>query len=166
MHDKSILSSLIFVLSMGRALASENDTSHAKQKIELQCGQHLVAISCGNVFDSVDERLGRKCNHNTLTFTGPDGKVIEPPPPNRKGFDFHGKTPVGFGCYKAKNGNYYVEVDYSSCLGNFNACMTTHLFTSAGDRVTADISDRMEQLHKAGTRLELINITLPFIYIE
>jgi hypothetical protein len=165
-----ILTPLILVLSMGKVLALEIDEAtnpaHAKQKIELQCGQHTIAITCGNLFDPVDARMGRKCNHNILTFTGPDGKVIEPPPPKSKNFDFYGKTPVGFGCDKAKNDHYYVEVDYSSCLGNANTCITTHLFTSTGDRLTADISDRMEQLHKARTKLELIHITLPFIYIE
>lgn len=157
-------------LTVDRALALENDPSttsmHTKQGIELQCGKHTAAITCGNIFNSVDARMGRKCNHNTLTFTGPDGKVIEPPPPKSKKFDFYGKTPVGFGCDKSQDGRYYIEVDYSSCLGNENSCITTHLFTSTGDRLTADISDRMEQLHKARTKLGLTHITLPFIYIE
>ncbi len=148
---------LLFPFLTSKALASENGelskSSNAKQKIELQCGQHTVSITCGNVFNAEDVRVGRQCNDNILSFTGPDGKIKEPPPPKSKKFNFYGKTPVGLGCDKAKDGQFYVEVDYSTCLENFNTCITTHLFTSAGERLTADMSDRMSQLRKAITRL-------------
>ena len=163
-----MLLSILGLLS-AKALALEIDDqanpTHAKQKIELQCGQHTVAITCGNVFDPVSARMGRQCNQNTLTFTGPDGGVLEPPPPKNKSFDFAGKTPVGLSCNKAKDGRDYVEVEYSSCLGNGNPCITWHLFTSTGKRLTADISDHMPHLSKATRRLAIDDST-PFIYIE
>jgi hypothetical protein len=131
------------------------------RKIELLCGQHTVTITCGKVIDPDYPEDTRQCNHNTLSFTGSDGKVVIPSSP--KGFDTW-KTPVSMACNQGKDGRYYVTVEFSNCA-YYVQCMTYHLFKSNGKRLTADLTDRMSQFGSVGKKLGISSYA-KHIYIE
>lgn len=131
------------------------------RKIELQCGQDMVAIICDHKssLDYPEDR--RQCNHNTLSFTNLDGKVFIPRTP--KGFD-ETKTPVSMSCTQGKDGHHYVIVEFNNGPKDCIPCLTYHLFASSGRRLSADVSNRMQQFDKTSKRLG-ISFTQQ-IYIE
>ncbi len=120
-------------------------------RIEQQCGQHRVAITCGKELNDpnyADDT--RQCNRNTLTFTGPDGNVLVPKQPSsfRQEFVIE-KTPTSFACAQGSDGNYYVTVEFSACpAGAVGAMCTVYdLFTSDGRRLTVN-GRNLDALHK------------------
>ncbi len=156
-----------------------NNPTHARQKIELQCGQHTVSISCGYIDVPKDARRGRKCNHNTLRFSGPDGKSSEPSMSDDLAYlESLRLTPVGIGCEKSENdnsenNNFAVAVEYSSCLGNGGSCTARRLFSTDGKQLSFgltysdDTREDERQYVEAESRLG-IDPTSPFtiFYIE
>jgi len=143
------------------AIQNEANTAAPPKKIEFQCGQHTVAITCGKAFDPDYPEDTRQCNHNMLSFTGPDGKTISPTPP--KDFDRR-KTPTGMTCAQSNNGKYYVTVELSLGVGSAVQWITFHLFESSGKRVTADLTEHMSEFGKSMKILEIPYTK--FIYIE
>lgn len=143
-------------------LAAQNESIREPlpKRIELHCGQHTVAIICGKIFDP--EHPEKQCNHNTLSFTGPNGKtkIIDPP----KGLDSR-KTPMGMSCVKGNNAKYYVEVYLAPDINAGVQWTTFHLFESSGKRLTADLTDRMSQFGRLGKVLQIPYDT-KMIYIE
>lgn len=116
-------------------------TTLPSRKIELQCGEHKVAITCGEVVYPGDPQDKRQCNHNTLSFTDKSGKVYVPKQPKNFRQEFVvEKTPVSMACTQGKDGHYYVTVEFSACpLGaNYASCVTVDLFKSEGKRLTVN----------------------------
>lgn len=136
-------------------------TQVSPSNIEFQCGQYKVAIACGKIFDPEYPQDKRQCNHNTLSFTGADGKVVVPVSP--KGFD-ETKTPVSMACALGKDGRHYVVVEFNNGPRDCIQCLTYHLFASNGTRLTADMTDRMAQLASFRKKLNITDIQP--IYIE
>ena len=106
-------------------------SSNAKERIELQCGSHRVAITCGKAKpgDPPDERV---CVRNTLSFTGPDGKtsVIHIP----KKYESEAGTPWGIECAQGRNGANYVVVAYTFC--ELSVCQLHDVYTEDGQHLT------------------------------
>jgi hypothetical protein len=115
-------------------VASAQAAGQEKRKIEVPCGEYVVAITCGrdNTPRSED---ARECNNNTLTFTGKNGKVVTPRTP--KGFDTT-KTPSGLSCGRAKDGRYYVIVEFLNGPVGCGPCTVFDLFEASGKRVTVN----------------------------
>ena len=113
----------------------------APKKIELECGQHKITITCGKVLYLGDPKDARQCNHNTLSFTGKNDKVFVPKQPKNFRQEFVvDKTPVSMTCAQGKDQKYYVTVEFSACpLGaDYASCVTYDLFASDGRRLTVN----------------------------
>lgn len=110
--------------------------THAKERVELQCGAHKVAIDCGKAKpgDPPDERV---CVHNTLSFTGPDGKIFTPKQPKnfRDEFEIE-KTPTSIGCSRGTDGKFYVSVLFAA--GWAGPYMLYEMFSESGERLTVN----------------------------
>lgn len=142
------LNTLIFiaVTALITAVTAQAETPQVTaKKVEIQCGQYKVAISCGKVFNKENPDDERQCNHNTLSFTSPDGKAFIPASP--KGFD-ETKTPTSFSCIQGNDGRYYVEVEFNNGWGG-NEALTFHLFEPNGRRLSADQTHLMVQYENA-----------------
>ena len=126
-------------------LAQTTETS--PRKIELQCGQHKVAITCSKVPDPDHPEDKRQCNHNTLSFTNPDGKafISEQPKNFRQEFVVK-KEPVGIACAQGKDGKHYITVVYSVGPIGCGPCSTADLFESSGKRLTVN-SRNLDSIH-------------------
>jgi hypothetical protein len=128
-----VVMSFLTMLSFAKA-----DTNF-KEQIEMQCGSHRVAITCGKAKadepkDEVDTRV---CVHNTLTFTDAADKVTIPKEPaNMISLGVRGSAPEMMGCGKGKDGLYYVQVRFAGCPGI--SCEMYDLFTESGDRLTVN----------------------------
>lgn len=117
------------------------EPSAAPKKIEIECGQHKVTITCGKVLYPDSPQDARRCNHNTLSFTNKDGKFFVPKQPKHFRQEFVvEKTPVSMACSQGKDQYYYVTVEFSACpLGTrYAACVIYDLFTSDGRRLTVN----------------------------
>jgi hypothetical protein len=142
MRNKSIGYVLCFA-SMS-FLSHEVIAGNAKQKVEVQCGQHKATIICGR--DNTPKRDDpRECNHNTLTFTSPSGVIVVAKDPSitKKFHDdkrpvmLYGMTPDQLTCIRALNGKDYVEVRYSRSLNPFSGDLFYDSFESSGKRLTS-----------------------------
>ncbi len=139
--------------SAGNKTAGSTSPKQSPRKIEMKCGEYTVAITCRKQIDPSNPQDERQCNHNTLTFTGPEGKMFIPSTP--KGFD-ESKTPVSMSCGQSKkNGRFYVTIEFSNGPTDCVPCMTYHLFESNGNRLTADKTDAMRQYDKAIKNLRI-----------
>lgn len=122
------------------ALAETAQEPH--RKIEIQCGKHKIVITCSKEtadLNYADDK--RQCNRNTLSFTGPDGKVFFPRQPNNFRQEFvMKKTPVSVACAQGKDGHQYVTVEFSACpsRARYAGCIVYDLFTSNGQRLTVN----------------------------
>jgi hypothetical protein len=130
MRVKFIVLAIMFV-----SLLCINPYAMAQEKrIETQCGEYKIAITCGHTTTYPEDP--RYCNKNTLTFTWPNGKVITPKVP--KGFD-DSKTPMGFWCGLSKDGRFFVKVEFSNGSQGCGPCTTIDLFEANGKRVTVNM---------------------------
>lgn len=132
---------IVLVLLLIGAETLGQTTAASPRRIELQCGQHKVAITCGKVSHSADPQDNRQCNHNTLSFSDSRGKVFVPKQPKNFRQEFVvEKTPVSMACAQGKDGRYYTTVEFSACPlnSNYAACTTYDLFASNGQRLTVN----------------------------
>lgn len=110
-----------------------------KERIEMLCGLHRIAITCGKlkpgeIQSDIDTRI---CVHNILSFSDVDGKVLVPrEPKNVISLGEKGNSPKMMGCGKGKDGLFYVEVMFSGCPGG--SCEMYDLFSEDGERLTVN----------------------------
>lgn len=147
-YQVSLLLALSGILVAVAPLAQTVST--APKKITLQCGQHVVAIVCGKVFDPSYPNDKRECNSNTLSFWDMNGKAYLPSMP--KALD-RAKTPVSLDCALGNDNNNYVTVEFSSGPEGCRPCLTYFLFDELGNRLTSDASDRMAEYGSAVKKL-------------
>ncbi len=143
MQNKSIgyvwcFASMIF-------LSHEVVAGNAKQKVEVQCGQHKATIICGR--DNTPQKDDpRECNHNTLTFTSPSGVIVvaKDPPITKKFHDdkrpvmLSDTTPASLSCLHGLDGKNYVEVEYSRGASSFSNEIFYDWFEPDGKRLTSN----------------------------
>ncbi len=129
------------------------DLSHQATKVEMKCGSHRVQISCGKQVDPDYPEDSRQCNHNVLTFIDQEGNSFVSPTP--KHFDVS-KTPVSMRCMKSgKNSGFYAEIRFSNGPNDCLYCITSNLFSEAGERLTAETTDNLRKLARMKKQLEL-----------
>ncbi len=128
--NTSVLIVAVLLIFVSQAFGQE------KKRVEVQCGEYKVAITCGHNKAYYELWNTRYCNDNTLTFTGKDGKIFTPKTP--KGFnDFVvPTTPMGMECGRANNGRYYVTVEFNSGPMGCAPCTIYDLFEANGKRIT------------------------------
>ncbi len=133
-----------------------------KRKVEVQCGEYKVAITCGHNKAYYEPGDTHYCNDNKLTFTGRDGKVFTPKTPKRFNDFVVPTTPMGLWCELANNGRYYVTVEFNSGPMGCGPCTILDLFEANGKRLTV----KMKQLDKISEKLGLIGKKTKQIRIE
>jgi hypothetical protein len=148
---RKLVSFLAALAIFSFAVHADDGSPKGKRKVSVKCGGALVSITCEKTIDRDYPEDPRQCNHNTLAFTMPDGRVILPTPPER--FD-PTKTPVALSCrLAARDKRYYVVVKLSNGHEDCGPCTTYHLFDQLGNRLTADESDAMKQFARAVRQL-------------
>jgi hypothetical protein len=136
----SIILRIAFVLS-ACVLVSNNAMAEGfvKDRVEMQCGSHRVAITCGRARpddpkNDIDTRI---CVHSTLSFTGEDGKVFVPKEPsNVVSLGDKGNSPQMMNCGKGADGKFYAFVRFEGCP--YVACEMYDLFSESGKRLTVN----------------------------
>jgi hypothetical protein len=129
-------------MSVGVAHAQQNNPTNAKERVELQCGTHIVAITCGKSKPG-DEKDERICVHNTLSFVGKDGKIVYPK--QQKTFIdpfVVEKTPTGISCENGSDGINYVIVRYVAGPLYSSKATTIEIFLESGERLTINGKNR------------------------
>lgn len=111
--------------------AYAESSSNAKESVELQCGSHKVAITCGKAKPG-DPPDGRVCVRNTLSFTGLDGKRTSISTPKKYKAD--AGTPWGIECAQGRNGANFVVVAYSFC--ELPVCRLHDVYSEDGQHLT------------------------------
>ncbi len=129
-----LINTSIFIMVSVLLILVSQAFGQEKRKVEVQCGEYKVAITCGrdNAPYSEDQR---KCNKNTLTFTWPNGKVVTSKNPRH--FD-ETKTPTEFACERGNDGQYYVVVTFLNGPNDCGPCTVIDLFKATGRRITAN----------------------------
>jgi ABC-type Fe3+-hydroxamate transport system substrate-binding protein len=138
-YAQQLLLKLVICLVCSGFVLTTQAANSTKEKIEMQCGSHRVAITCGKAKadDPKDEYDERVCVHNTLSFTDSNGRtVISEDPPNVVSLGDLGNSPEMMGCGKGKDGLYYVQVMFSGCSGS--TCQMHELFSEEGKRLTVN----------------------------
>lgn len=141
-----------------------------KEKVEMQCGSHRVAITCGKAKpdDPKDDLDVRVCVHNSLSFTDSGGKVFIPvEPKNVISLGEKGNSPNDINCGKGKNGLFYVRVRFIGCP--YISCEMIDLFAEDGKRLTVNGSHFGKIIKEKsikfpednGTTIEVPNFKIP-----
>lgn len=154
---RAIATILVFAGDIAQPVYAESlGMNPSPKRIAMQCGKHTVVIMCGKKVNPDYSEDDRQCNHNTLIFVDLNGREFIPPLPNN--FD-ESKTPVSIGCKKSSiNEKYFVLVELNEGPSGCLPCMTYHLFSEDGSRLTADSTDAMRQLARFNKKFKLYEI--------
>lgn len=132
--------------------AQSSNSTNARDRVEIQCGAHKVAIACGKAKpgDPPDERI---CVRNVLSFAGENGKFVASKQPKsfRQEFEVQ-KTPTSIDCRKGKDGTFYVAVTFVAGPLACGPCSTTDLFTEGGERLTVNSKNLDRVIREHGIR--------------
>lgn len=138
-------------------------TQH-KEKIEAQCGQHKMVLTCGKThanktIDPYDERI---CANNSLELIPPDKthKKISVP----KKYVGHNGTPAALQCHQGKHSKLYWVVSYNfSC--KHPICYLHEVYTENGRHLTIHDRRANHEYDRVSGELELQPINAA-IFIE
>lgn len=136
---KNVLRLAFALTTCALSVNSATAEGFVKDRVEMQCGSHRVAITCGRTRpnDPKDDKDNRVCVHNILSFTGEDGKVLVPQEPNNViSLGDKGNSPQMMNCGKGADGNFYVFVRFDGCPGV--SCEMFDLFSESGKRLTVN----------------------------
>ena len=136
-----------------------DDVRSEKNKVEIHCGSHRVAIICGRKY----AKESRRCDDNKLVFVSVDGTVYEAMQSKKfKELFVVNMTPIALNCARGNDGKYYVMVEYSIFPWYYAQSSVWDLFSEGGKRLTVNGGKMMYYYKKKGLRFNANNA----IYIE